>query len=119
MPRRHYEKAFDTVEHFAIFEAFRRTSINETYVKSLQSIYSQATARIHLNNLSDEFPINRGVRQGDPLSPKLLSAVMEEVADISKGINVDGKKTLQAYVLLTMLLLLMKKKKQLNKRKNI
>ena len=26
-----YEKAFDTVEHFAIFEALRKTNINETY----------------------------------------------------------------------------------------
>ena len=28
-----YKKAFDTVEHFAIFEALRKTSINETYIK--------------------------------------------------------------------------------------
>ena len=43
--------------------------------------------------MSDEFPVNRGVRQ-DPLSPKLFTAVMEEVfknADISEGINVDGE----------------------------
>ena len=44
--------------------------------------------------MSDEFLLNRGVRQGDPLSPKLFTAVMREVfkkADISKGINVDGE----------------------------
>ena len=91
-----YEKAFNTVEHFAIFEALRKVNINETYVKKkLQNIYSQATARIHLDKLvSDEFPINRGVRQGDPHSPKLFTAVMEEVcmkADISERINVDGE----------------------------
>ena len=61
----------------------------------LQNIYGKATARIHLNELvSDEFPINRGVRQGDPRSPKQLTAVMEEVfkkADISEGINVEGE----------------------------
>ena len=37
-------------------------------------------------------PINRGVRQVDPLSPKPFTTVMEEVikkADISEGINVD------------------------------
>ena len=62
-----YRKAFDTAEHFAIFEALRTTNIGETYVKILQKIYSQATARICLDILvSDYFPINRGVRQGTP-----------------------------------------------------
>ena len=90
-----YEKAFDTVEHFAIFEALRKTNINETYINILQNIYSPATARIHLDKLvSDEFPIHRGVRKGDPLSPQLFTAFMEEVfkkADISEGVNVDGE----------------------------
>ena len=41
-----------------------------------------------------EFPVHRGVRQGDPLPPKLFTAVMKEVfkkADISEGVNVDGE----------------------------
>ena len=89
------EKAFDIVEHFAILEALRKkTIINETYGKNLTN--SQATARIHLGKLvSNEIPINRGVTQEDPLSPKLFTAVMEEVykkADISEENNVDGKK---------------------------
>ena len=44
--------------------------------------------------MSDEFPIHRGVRQGDPLSPKLFTAIMEEVfkkEDITEGIIVDGE----------------------------
>ena len=90
-----YEKAFDTVEHFAIFEALRKTNVNKTYINILQNIYNQATARVHLDKLvSTELQIHRGVRQGDPLSPKLFTAVMEEVfkkAEISEGVNVDGE----------------------------
>ena len=88
-----YEKAFDTVEHFAIFEALRKTNVNETYINILQNIYNQATTRAYLDKLvSTEFPIHRGVRQGEPLSPKLFTAVIEEIfkkADISEGVNVD------------------------------
>ena len=90
-----YEKAFDTVEHFAIFEAFRKTNIKKTYAKIFQNIRSQATERTHLHCIvSDEFPIDRGVRQGHALSPKLFTVAMEEVfkkAHISEGINVDGE----------------------------
>ena len=90
-----YEKAFKTVEHFAIFEALRKTNVNETYTNILQNIYNQATARVHLDKLvSTEFPIHRGVRQGDSLSPKLFTAVMDEVfkkAGISDEVNVDGE----------------------------
>ena len=76
----------------------RKTNKNKTYVNILQNIFSLATAWIHLDQLvSDGFSIIRGVRQGDPLSPKLFTAFMEEVfkkVDISEGIDVDGE-TLQ------------------------
>ena len=36
-----YGKAFDTVEHFAIFEALRKTNINEKYINILQNIIIQ------------------------------------------------------------------------------
>ena len=93
-----YEKAFDSIEHFSIFEALRKINVNETYVKILENtgIYKEATARVHLDNhVSEPFAIERGVRQGDPISPKLFTAVIEEIfkkADLDKGINIDGER---------------------------
>ena len=91
-----YEKAFDSLEHFSIFEALRKINVNETYVKILENIYKGATARVHLDNhVSEQFAIGRGVRQGDPISPKLFTAVIEEIfkkVDLDKGINIDGER---------------------------
>ena len=90
-----YEKAFDSIEHFAIFEALRKINISETYVQILMNIYKDASARIHLDNhVSEKFVIERGVRQGDPISPKLFTAAIEEIfktASLSKGILIDGE----------------------------
>ena len=55
--------------------SFGKIWMNETYVKIWQNINSQATSRLHLDKLvSDKFPMNRGVRKGDPVSPKLFTA---------------------------------------------
>ena len=90
-----YEKAFDSVEHFAIFDALRKIQINETYITILENIYKNASARIHLDNhVSEPFPIERGVRQGDPISPKLFTAAMEIVfqrAELAGGIDIQGE----------------------------
>ena len=91
-----YEKAFDSVEHWAIFEALRNIGIHETYVKILIDIYTGATAKIHLENqISETIKIQRGVRQGDPISPKLFTAAIEEVfkkAELEqRGMMIDGE----------------------------
>ena len=92
-----YEKAFDSIEHKAIFKALRSTGIHETYITILEDTYTGATARVHMDSqVSEEIPIPRGVRQGDPISPKLFTATIQEVfknAQLEeKGINIDGEK---------------------------
>ena len=48
------------------------------------------------SQVSEEIPIPRGVRQGDPVSPKLFTATIQKVfknAQLKeKGINIDGEK---------------------------
>ena len=90
-----YEKAFDSVEHFAIFEALRKINVKEDNVQILENIYFNATARIHIDGMESEpFPIKRGVRQGDPISPKLFTAAIEDIfrkAELTDGIDMDGE----------------------------
>ena len=62
------EKAFDSIEHEAISKALRSTGINETFITILEDTYTRATARVHMDNqISEEIPILRGVKQGDQI----------------------------------------------------
>ena len=73
----------------------RSTGTDETYVTFLEDIYTGAAARVHMDNqVSEEIPMLRSVRQGDPISPKLFTSTVQEVFNNAqledKGINIDG-----------------------------
>src|SRR5438552_2448862 len=74
-----YEKAFDSVEHVGIINALTEHQINSTYIETLTNIYNNGTSIIKLDKESSKFPIRRGVRQGDTISPKLFNAGLEQV----------------------------------------
>ena len=53
--------------------------------------------RVHMDSqVSEEIPILRGMRQADPISPKLFTATIQEVLKNAqleeKRINIDGEK---------------------------
>ena len=75
-----YEKAFDSING-AILKALRSIGINGTYINILEDIYTGATARLQImnNQISEEIPILRGVKQGNPISPKLFTATIQKV----------------------------------------
>ncbi len=72
-----YQKAFDSAEHADMFEALRKMNIEEGYVRILEDIYANAVARIHIDNdVSRTVNIQRGVRHGDTLSPKIFTTAI-------------------------------------------
>ena len=90
-----YEKAFDSVEHTGIMEALNAHQIDNVYIETISNAYNNATSLIKLDKESSKFPIQRGVRQGDTISPKLFNAGLEQIFRKlewdSKGININGE----------------------------
>ena len=70
------KKAFDRVEHFALFEALRDQGLPEAELAVLLDLYWDQTGSA---NGSRRFSILRGVKQGDTLSSLLFNAVIENV----------------------------------------
>eukprot|EP00973_Karenia_brevis_P060615 8430235-Karenia_brevis.AAC.1 len=73
-----FRKAFDTVEHGSIWTALRDIGVPFIYVRCLSGIYSNQVATVTTDCTSREFKVQRGTRQGDPISPKLFNAVLEQ-----------------------------------------
>ena len=67
-----FEKAFDSLEWNFMFKCLEVFGFGPSLTRWIETFYSNITSCI-INNgtLSASFEINRGVRQGDPLSPCL------------------------------------------------
>ena len=86
-------KAFDRIEYHALFQALHEQGIDNTYVALLAKLYADQSG--HLRG-SQHFAIERGVKQGDIISPLLFNAGLEMVmrkwksAILGHGIQIDG-----------------------------
>lgn len=91
-----FNKAFDSLEHDSIWRALECQGVEPKYIRTLENIYAKSTAQVKLERTGEEFPIERGVRQGDPISPKLFSAVLEMIFRNLQwernGLNINGDK---------------------------
>ena len=67
-------KAFDRVDHEALFAALAENGIPQNMLMLIRRLYAKQIGRV---DDSKQFPIERGVKQGDILSPMLFNAVMQ------------------------------------------
>lgn len=87
------KKAFDRVEYKALFEALSAQGVDDAYISLLARLYSHQQGQV---SGSKKFSIERGVKQGDVLSPLLFNAALESAIRTWKetitgmGLRVDG-----------------------------
>ena len=92
-----YSAAFDSVSHKFLDEALREAGASDKTRAMFRAIYRAATARTAVQGtdgntvLSDVFPVNRGVVQGDITSPWYFILALELIlrrhdADARKGV---------------------------------
>ena len=89
-----YRKAFDSVETTAVINALHEVGVNPAYVDIVRRIGEESTTDIQLSSEICHVKINRGVRQGDTISPKLFAATLEAVfrrMNHQGGIMIDGE----------------------------
>ena len=67
-------KAFDRIGHRSLFEALHDQGVPQCYISLLSALYRSQTGQVQAGR---KFPIQRGVKQGDVLSPALFNAGLE------------------------------------------
>ncbi|KAK6046110.1 hypothetical protein COOONC_16385, partial [Cooperia oncophora] len=92
-----FKKAFDSVELPMIWKALEYFGVEENLIMAIQLLYAHSTAAVRIANQLAEFNLQRGVRQGDSMSPVLFTLVLQYALNLidwqGKGLKL-GNKTL-------------------------
>ena len=83
------------VQTQAIFISLQEHGIEDAYIEILKYLYTDSSVAVHLQKQSEKIRIQRGVRQGDNIPPKLFTATLESICRRlnweNKGVKIDGE----------------------------
>ena len=72
-----FMKAFDSISHNSIWEALLSCNVDHGYVCLLRKIYKDQKASVQTDEESEIFDIQKGSKQGDPMSSLLFNTVLQ------------------------------------------
>lgn len=83
-----FKSAFDSLDHAFMMDALKTYNLGDNFLHWVSTLYSSAEATVLSNGISSGwFSVERGVRQGCPLSPMLFVLAVERLADSMRNNN--------------------------------
>ena len=74
-----FSKAFDSISPCSIFHVMHEQGVPTAYLDVMARLYKEQQACVQGESQSRHFPITKGTKQGDPISPLIFNAVLEDV----------------------------------------
>ena len=74
-----FKKAFDSVTHRALWYALSEQGVSDGYIHLLDKLYTKQVGVVKTDRFSRKFNIEKGVKQGDPLSSLLFNSASEHI----------------------------------------
>jgi hypothetical protein len=73
-----FKKAYESVEREVLYNIVLEAGINKNLVRLIKMYVNDTYNKVHVRKLlSDKFPIQNGLKQGDALSPLLFNFTLE------------------------------------------
>ena len=90
-----FEKAFDSIEHNFIISVLKHFNFGENFICWIKLLLMNNVSCIMNNGkVTNFFPLEKGTKQGDPISPYIFILVIEILATmVRKSNSIQGFKT--------------------------
>ena len=80
-----FKKVFDSIDQHWLSRVIQKMNFPTSFIRTINSLNKDANVRVLVNEFrTKQVPINKGVRQGDPLSLYLFLLAMEPLVATRK-----------------------------------